>query len=48
MQLTALDTAQEIGDMEIPGFKLHNKELKCVPDLRPFTGRKNATHFYAA
>jgi proteic killer suppression protein len=23
MQLVALDTAQEIGDMDIPGFKLH-------------------------
>jgi len=23
MQLTALDTAQEIDDMDIPGFKLH-------------------------
>ena len=23
MQLAALDTAQKIGDMDIPGFKLH-------------------------
>jgi len=23
MQLTALDTAQDIDDMDIPGFKLH-------------------------
>jgi proteic killer suppression protein len=23
MQLSALDTAQVIGDMDIPGFKLH-------------------------
>jgi len=23
MQLSALDTAQEIDDMDIPGFKLH-------------------------
>lgn len=24
MQLAALDTAREIGDMDIPGFRLHS------------------------
>jgi proteic killer suppression protein len=28
MQLTALDTAQEIDDMDIPGFKLHSLKGK--------------------
>jgi len=28
MQLLALDTAQEIDDMDIPGFKLHSLKGK--------------------
>ena len=28
MLLVALDTAQEIGDMDIPGFKLHSLKGK--------------------
>lgn len=28
--------------------KTYNKALKFVPALRASTGRKNATHFYAA
>lgn len=28
MQLTALDTAQEIADMDIPGFRLHTLKGK--------------------
>jgi proteic killer suppression protein len=28
MQLTALETAKEIGDMDIPGFRLHRLKGK--------------------